>query len=320
MNELYHDNEEFIFVEKYRPRTINECILPPRLKRKFQDIVDKKDFTSFTLAGSPGSGKTTIAKALCNELGLDVMVINASLDINKSSLRTDIAKFASTVSMFSEGRKKVIILDEADYLDPSHVQPPLRGFIEEFSDNCLFILTCNYKNKLIPALHSRAPVTDIVFKSDEKQMLMGEFMKKTLSILDKENIEYDKQAVAGVIKKNFPDFRKTLTEIQQYSMSGRIDSGILVDVANLSIDNLVKQLSEKKYGEIVKWSKENADVDFSVMLRRVYDAIQNKIKHTSSPEAVLIISDYQYKSAFSTDQELNFLACMVELMSTLEWK
>ena len=317
---LYHDNEDFLFVEKYRPRTISECILPERLKKIFQDIVNKGEFGSMTFAGSAGTGKTTIAKALCNELGMDVLVINASLERNIDTLRTQIAQFASTVSLMACDQKKVVILDEADHLNPTSTQPALRGFIEEFSNNCTFILTCNFKNKIIEPLHSRAPIVDFAVHVNEKADLMVQFMNRTMEILDAENIKYSKPVVAEIIKKHFPDFRRILNELQRYSTSGQIDSGILQDIGETSLDDLVSYLKNKDFGGIRKWVKDNGDSDFQMLLRKVYDAVYNKIKPPSTPELVLITADYQHKSAFAIDQELNFLACMVEIMSSLEFK
>jgi len=317
---LYHNNEEFLYVEKYRPRTISECILPKRIKKTFLEYIERGEFGSMILAGGAGTGKTTIAKALCNELELDVMVLNASLNVAKSDLRNDIANFASTISLMNTGKKKVVILDEADHLHPQHVQPSLRGFIEEFSNNCTFILTCNFKNKIIEPLHSRAPIIDFTVHKDEKVQMMTEFMNRVIDILDKEEVKYNKSVIAELIKKNFPDFRRILNELQRYSVSGTIDSGILTDINDTNVDNLGSYLKGKDFKNIRVWIKDNSDSDFPMLLRNVYDMLYNTVKPKSIPELVLIVSDYQYKSAFSIDQELNFLACMVEIMSSIEFK
>lgn len=311
--------DEIIFVEKYRPQTIDECILPVDLKNMFKEFVANKKFPNLLLSGPPGTGKTTVAKALCNELGYEWLMINASLEGNIDKLRTDITRFASSISLFDEGYK-VIILDEADYLTPA-TQPALRGFIEEFSKNCRFILTCNFKNRIIPPLRdSRLSNIDFSIESKDAVKLMAGFMKRVQYILKKEEIEYEPKVIAELIKRFFPDYRRILNELQRYGSSGKIDSGILSTLIDADITDLVKYLRKKDFGKMRKWVATNTDTNPNSIFRRIYDSMYDFMKSESIPQAVLIIADYQYKAAFVVDQEINLTACLTELMVEINYK
>jgi DNA polymerase III delta prime subunit len=305
---------EFLFCEKYRPKTIEDCILPDDTKKTFKEFVAKGEIPNLLLAGPPGIGKTTIAKALCNELGADYYVINGS-DEGRflDTVRNQAKNFASTVSLTGSSKHKVIIVDEADNTT-SDVQLLLRANIEAFYNNCRFIFTCNYKNKIIEPLHSRCAVIDFTIKGKQKSQLAGSFFKRLQNILDAEGIRFDQKVVAELISKHFPDFRRVLNECQRYSTGGEIDAGILASFSDISVNELVKNLKEKNFTEVRKWVVSNLDNDAPVLLRRIYDACYDYLLPQSIPAAVLVIAKYQYQSAFCVDQEINLLACLTELM------
>ena len=307
-------NDEFLWVEKYRPKTIEDCILPESTKKTFLDFLDKGEVPNLLLAGPAGCGKTTVAKALCNQLGVDVYVINGS-DEGRflDTVRNNAKNFASTVSLSSESKHKVIIIDEADNTTPD-VQLLLRASIEEFSRNCRFIFTCNYKNKIIEPLHSRCAVIDFAIKGKQKQEIATCFFKRLNWILDREKIGYDKKVIAELINKHFPDWRRVLNECQRYSVSGRIDSGILAHFSDVKVNDLIKNLKEKDFKEVRKWCVNNLDNDSAVLLRRIYDSLSDSLVPSSIPAAVLILAKYQYQIAFVADQEINLLACLTEIM------
>ena len=311
---------EFLFCEKYRPQTIDDCILPDDTKKTFKEFVEKGEIPNLLLSGPPGIGKTTIAKALCNELGADYYVINGS-DEGRflDTVRNQAKNFASTVSLTGSSKHKVIIIDEADN-SGNDVQLLLRANIETFYNNCRFIFTCNYKNKIIEPLHSRCAVIDFTIKGKQRVQLAGAFFKRVLQILDAERIEYDEKVVAELVSKHFPDFRRVLNECQRYSTSGKIDSGILASFSDVSVNELIKNLKEKNFTEVRKWVVSNLDNDASVLLRRVYDACYDHLLPQSIPAAVLVIAKYQYQSAFCADQEINLLAALTEIMCEVEWK
>ena len=311
---------DFIWVEKYRPTTIDECILPKSIKQTFQDFVGRGEIPNMLLSGPPGIGKTTVAKALCKELGADFYVINGS-DEGRflDTVRNNAKNFASTVSLTSESKHKVIIIDEADNTT-SDVQLLLRASIEEFSKNCRFIFTCNYKNKIIEPLHSRCSVVDFSINKRDKPTIAAQFFSRLNYILEEEKIESDKKVIAELINKHFPDWRRVLNECQRYSVSGKIDSGILATFSDVSIDELTKNLKEKNFSAVRKWTVDNLDNDPSVLLRRIYDALYSTLKNSSIPSAVLIIARYSYQIAFVADQEINLLACLTEIMVECEFK
>ena len=311
---------DFIWVEKYRPTTIDECILPKSIKKTFQDFVDRGEIPNMLLSGPPGIGKTTVAKALCNQLGADYYVINGS-DEGRflDTVRTNAKNFASTVSLTSESKHKVIIIDEADNTT-SDVQLLLRASIEEFSKNCRFIFTCNYKNKIIEPLHSRCSVVDFSINKKDKPTIAAQFFSRLTYILEEEKVDTDKKVVAELINKHFPDWRRVLNECQRYSVSGKIDSGILVTFSDVSIDELTKNLKQKDFSAVRKWVVDNLDNDPTVLMRHVYDALYSTLKNTSIPAAVLIIARYSYQIAFVADQEINLLACLTEIMVECEFK
>ena len=313
-------NSDFIWVEKYRPKTIEDCILPESIKKTFQDFLNKGEIPNMLLAGPPGIGKTTVAKALCNELGVDVYVINGS-DEGRflDTVRNNAKNFASTVSLSSDAKHKVVIIDEADNTG-NDVQLLLRAFIEEFAGNCRFIFTCNYKNKIIEPLHSRCAVVDFSIKGKEKTALAGSFFKRIQNILDEERVQYDPKVLAELINKHFPDWRRVLNECQRYSVSGQIDSGILASFSDISVNELVKNLKDKNFTEVRKWVVANLDNDAHLVLRRVYDACYESLTPSSIPAAVLVIAKYLYQGGFVADQEINTLAALTELMVECEWK
>ena len=312
--------DEFVWVEKYRPKKIEECILPDNTKKTFLDFLDKGEVPNLLLSGPPGCGKTTVAKALCEQLGSDYYVINGS-DEGRflDTVRNNAKNFASTVSLSSSAKHKVIIIDEADNTTPD-VQLCLRAFTEEFIGNCRFIFTCNYKNKIIQPLHSRCSVIDFALKGKEKQLLAGNFFKRLQEILDTEGVEYDNKVLVELVNKHFPDWRRVLNEIQRYSVSGKIDSGILATFSDVAVNELVKNLKQKNFAEVRKWIVSNLDNDTTVLLRRIYDACYTSLTNASIPAAVLIIAKYQYQAAFVADQEINMLACLTEIMVECEFK
>jgi len=311
---------EFLFVEKYRPQVIEDCILPDETKKTFKEFVEKGEIPNLLLAGPPGIGKTTIAKALCNELGADCYVINGS-DEGRflDTVRNQAKNFASTVSLTGSSKHKVIIIDEADNTG-NDVQLLLRANIEAFYNNCRFIFTCNYKNKIIEPLHSRCAVIDFTIKGKQRVQLAGSFFQRLQFILDQEKIEYDQKVVAELVSKHFPDFRRVLNEIQRYSTGGKIDSGILASFSDVSVNELVKNLKDKNFTEVRKWVVSNLDNDASHLLRRVYDASFDHLLPQSIPAAVLVIAKYQYQCAFVADQEINLLAALTEIMVECEFK
>ena len=311
---------DFIWVEKYRPKSIDECILPEGIKKTFSDFLKRGEIPNMLLSGPPGIGKTTVAKALCNELGADFYVINGS-DEGRflDTVRNSAKNFASTVSLTSEAKHKVIIIDEADNTTPD-VQLLLRASIEEFSRNCRFIFTCNYRNKIIEPLHSRCAVIEFSVNGKQKQAIAAQFFKRLSDILDEERITYEPKVLAELINKHFPDWRRVLNECQRYSVSGNIDSGILAHFSDVKTNELVKNLKQKNFAEVRKWIVSNLDNDTTVLLRGIYDALYASLTNASIPAAVLIIAKYQYQSGFVADQEINMLACLTEIMVECEFK
>jgi DNA polymerase III delta prime subunit len=309
--------DQFLWVERYRPKKVVDTILPDDLKKTFQQFVDSGNIPNLMLSGGPGTGKTTVAKAMCNELNIDYLVINASMNGGIDTLRTEIMRFASTVSIVADGRK-MVILDEADHLPPL-TQASLRNFMEEFSKNCGFILTCNFKNRLIQPLHSRCSVIEFKIGANDKAKIAGQFMKRTQEILSKENIEYDPKVVAAVIMKHFPDWRRVLNELQRYSATGKIDSGILVNMSDESFKGLVDLVKNKKWKEMRKWVGENQDTDPSALMRKFYDEAFEYVKPSSVPTLVLLIADYQYKINFVADAEVCLVAFLTQVMTEVEF-
>ena len=310
--------EKFLWVEKYRPTTVDECILPSNLKQTFKEFVKQKTLPNMILSGGAGVGKTTVANAMINEIGATSMMINGSEESGIDVLRTKIKNFASTSSL--EGGRKYLILDEADYLNPQSTQPALRGFMEEFHKICGFILTCNYKNRLIEPLHSRCSGVDFKIPKDEINKLCTQFFKRVKGILDEEGIKYDDKVILELITKYFPDWRRTLNELQKYSASGQIDSGILVNLSDVNINELMDALKNNEFTNVRKWIVNNLDNDPNRMFRLVYDSLYDYLDGSTIPHAVIIIGDYSYKSAFVSVQEINMLACMTELMGAVKFK
>ena len=311
---------DFIWVEKYRPKTIEECILPSSIKKTFTEFLNRGEIPNMLLSGPPGIGKTTVAKALCNELGVDFYLINGS-DEGRflDTVRNNAKNFASTVSLSSTAKHKVIIIDEADNTG-NDVQLLLRAFIEEFANNCRFIFTCNYKNKILEPLHSRCAVVDFSINGKEKEEIMLLFFKRLKIILDTEGVQNEPKVLAKLISKHFPDWRRVLNECQRYSVSGKIDSGILVTFSDVAVNDVVKNLRDKNFPEVRKWVNSNLDNDSNVLLRRVYDALTEFLDGPSIAAAVLIVAKYQYQSAFVADQEINLLAALTEIMVECEFK
>ena len=308
---------DFLWVEKYRPKMVSDIVLPQSLKQTFQKIVASKELPNMLFTGTAGLGKTTVARALCNELDCDYILINGSEEGNIDTLRTKIKQFASSVSL--QGGYKVVILDEADYLNPQSTQPALRGFIEEFSKNCRFILTCNFKNRIIEPLHSRCGVYE--FNTSKKSMieLCESFMARCKTILDNEQVEYDAKPVAELIMKFAPDWRRVLNELQRYSVNGKIDSGIINNLQDKNFDDLFSHLKNKDFKKMRNWVVNNIDTDASAIFRAVYDGMNEKVAPQSIPQLVLILADYQYKNAFVADHELNVVACLTEVMSDVQF-
>jgi DNA polymerase III delta prime subunit len=311
-------NTDFLWVEEYRPKTIDDCILPQSLKTLFTSFVQKGELSNLLLSGTPGIGKTTVAKALCEQLNCDWIMINGSEEGGIDVLRNKIKNFASTVSL--SGGKKVVILDEADYLNPQSTQPALRGFVEEFHKNCRFILTCNFKNRIIEPLHSRFSNIEFRINPKDKGKLATKLFERVTYILKEQNVEYEESVVAELIKKHFPDFRKLINELQRYSVSGTIDAGILVNVSDENLKTLVAHLKTKEFSNMRKWVVNNLDNDPVKIFRKIYDSMYTNLQPETIPHAVLIIADYQYKSAFVADQEINLVACLTELMSQVKFK
>jgi DNA polymerase III delta prime subunit len=308
--------EHLLWTERYRPQTIADCILPDRLKQPFQEYVNQHNIPNLLLSGGAGVGKTTVAKAMCNEIGCDFMVINGSDESGIDTFRTKIKNYASSMSL--SGGRKVIIIDEADYLNPNSTQPALRNAIEEFAVNCSFIFTCNYKTRIIEPLHSRCAVIDFNLKNGEKAKMASAFFKRVQSILQSEKIEYDDKVIAELIKKHFPDNRRILNELQRYSQFGKIDTGVLAQIGNVQIGEITKHIKDKDFGAIRKWVA-STDLDANTMFRQLYDSLYEVMKPQSIPQAVVIIADYQYKNAFVADTEINLVACLTELMVECEF-
>jgi len=309
-------DDQFLWVEKYRPRNLEDCILPTEQKAAFQEFIDKGEIQNMLLCGGAGMGKTTVARALCEQLGTDYLIINGSEESGIDVLRTKIKQFASTVSF--TGKTKVIILDEADYLNPNSTQPALRGFIEEFSKNCRFIFTCNYKNRIIPPLHSRCAVIEFKYSKQEKPKIAAKFLKRVQFILQNESISFDEKVIAALLLKYFPDYRRIINELQRYSASGTIDEGILARVGEVNTQELVESLKEKDWKRMRQWVVNNIDNDPHGIFRKMYDDLVDKVVQV--PELVLILADYQYKAAFVADHEINLVACLTEIMATVKFK
>jgi len=311
-------NTDFLWVEQYRPKTIDDCILPDSLKSLFSAFIKKGEISNMLFSGTPGIGKTTVAKALCEEMNCDWIMINGSEEGGIDVLRNKIKNFASTVSL--SGGKKVVILDEADYLNPQSTQPALRGFVEEFHKNCRFILTCNFKNRIIEPLHSRFSNIEFKVNPKDKPKLASRLFERAVYILKEQNVSYEDKVLVELITKHFPDFRKLINELQRYSVSGSIDAGILVNVSDENLKTLVTHLKNKEFSDMRKWVVNNLDNDPVKIFRKIYDTLYTNLEPSTIPHAVLIIADYQYKSAFVADQEINLVACLTELMSQVKFK
>ena len=309
--------EEFLWVEKYRPKTIRDTILPESLKQTFQEFVSQGNIPNLLLSGSAGCGKTTVARAMLEELGCDYIVINGSLNGNIDTLRNEIMQFASSVSLM--GGRKYVILDEADYLNPNSTQPALRNFMEEFSRNCGFILTCNFKNRIIEPLQSRCSVVEFKIKKTDVPALAAQMMKRLCYILDTESVVYDKAVLVELIKKHYPDWRRVINELQRYSVTGKIDSGLLANITESSYKDLVRFLKQKDFTNTRKWVAENIDTDATAIFRTLYDTASQYVSKNSVPNLVLILAKYQYQAAFVSDHEINLTACLTEMMIDLEY-
>jgi len=311
-------NTDFLWVEQYRPKTIDDCILPDSLKSLFTAFIKKGEISNMLFSGTAGIGKTTVAKALCEQMNCDWIMINGSEEGGIDVLRNKIKNFASTVSL--SGGKKVVILDEADYLNPQSTQPALRGFVEEFHKNCRFILTCNFKNRIIEPLHSRFSNIEFKVNPKDKPKLASRLFERAIYILKEQNVDYEDKVLVELITKHFPDFRKLINELQRYSVSGAIDAGILVNVSDENLKTLVTHLKNKEFSDMRKWVVNNLDNDPVKIFRKIYDTLYTNLEPSTIPHAVLIIADYQYKSAFVADQEINLVACLTELMSQVKFK
>ncbi len=312
---------DFLWVEKYRPKKISDCILTEELKNTFQKFVDKKEISNLLLSGRAGTGKTTVARALCEEIGCDYLVINGSDEGRHiDTLRTTIKNFASSVSLEQTDKPKVIIIDEADYMNAESIQPALRNFIETFYKNCRFIFTCNYKMKIIPALHSRCTVIDFEITNGQKIKTAAAFLDRLCEILENEHLEYDKKVLAELIQKHLPDFRRIINELQRYSVRGKIDSGILVSLSEINLKELMKLLKNKEFGLMRKWVVQNLDKDPASLFSQLYDELYKVLVPKTIPLAILIIADYQYKAVWVADHEINTVACLTEVMQRCEFK
>jgi DNA polymerase III delta prime subunit len=311
-------DDQFLWVEKYRPQNINDCVLPESLKATFKQYIAQGELPHFLLSGTAGVGKTTVAKALCNEIGAEYIMINGSEESGIDTLRTKIKGFASTVSLTDS--PKIVIIDEADYLQANSTQPALRSFIEEFSANCRFIFTCNFKNRILEAIHSRCACIDFKIDNKDKQVLLGLFFKRATQILKQENVDFDQKVVAELITKHFPDYRRVLNELQRYSVSGKIDSGILVNMSQESFKDLIKMMKEKDFTNVRKWVGKNSDSDTVALFRELYDNSVTYMAPESIPSLVLVLADYQYKAAFVADHELNIMAALTEVMANCKFK
>ena len=311
-------SESLLWVEKYRPRTIEDCILPESIKKTLRDVVSQNKIPNMMFTGTSGIGKTTAARAICNETQADYLIINGSDEGRMiDTLRTKLTQFCSTISL--SGSRKVVIIDEADYMNADSVQPAMRNFTERFADNCSFIFTCNYKNRIIEPIHSRCAVIDFSLKNGEKQVIAARFMKRGEGILTDESIDYDKEVIAKLVLKHFPDFRRVLNELQRYSTSGEINSGVLANIKEMNLKELIDSLREKNFSKMRQWVVANVDNDPATVYRKIYDELYNVVDKGSIPQAVLTIAEYQYKSAFVADQEINLVACLVELMAECEF-
>ena len=311
-------SESLLWVEKYRPRTIEDCILPESIKKTLRDVVSQNKIPNLMFTGTSGIGKTTAARAICNETQADYLIINGSDEGRMiDTLRTKLTQFCSTISL--SGSRKVVILDEADYMNADSVQPAMRNFTERFADNCSFIFTCNYKNRIIEPIHSRCAVIDFSLKNGEKQVIAARFMKRVEGILSDESIDYDKEVIAKLVLKHFPDFRRVLNELQRYSTSGEINSGVLANIKEMNLKELIDSLREKNFSKMRQWVVANVDNDPATVYRKIYDELYTVVDKGSIPQAVLTIAEYQYKSAFVADQEINLVACLVELMAECEF-
>lgn len=312
-------SQEFIWAEKYRPKKVQDCILPDHLKRRFQSYVDKKEIPNLLLFGTKGLGKTTVARALCEEVGCDYLFINGSTESGIDVLRNKIQNFASSVSIMGTGRK-VIIIDEADFLNAQSTQPAFRAAVEEFSSNCTFIFTCNFRNRLLGELLSRFQEVDFKLRKEDKPKIATAFLKRVEWILQKENVKYEKDVVASFITKYFPDNRKVLIELQGYASFSDIDKGILSYSAEIHVAGLVLSLKQKNFAEVRKWVINNMDNDPARLYRFIYDSLYEKLVPQSVPQLVLILAKYQYQAAFVADHEINLMACLTEVMVDCEFK
>lgn len=312
-------NDQFLWVESYRPQKIDDCVLPESIKKTFREYVDSGNIPNFLFSGGAGVGKTTIAKALCNEIGAEYIILNGSDEGRQiDTVRTKIKQFASTVSLTDA--KKVIIMDEADYMNAETVQPALRAFIEEFSNNCRFIFTCNFKHKIIAPLHSRCSVIDFKIDAADKPKIASNFYRRVVEILNNENVTFDQKVVAELVTKHFPDFRRILNELQRYSVSGTIDTGILINMGEESFKELLKYMKEKNFTEVRKWVAKNSEGDSSALFREFYDKALTIVEPAGVPTLVVTLGEYQYKAAFVADQEINIMAALTEIMAHCKFK